>query len=129
MSDLKKASDVVARKIRESIMASFDPFDMVGFWELVDGTIKEILEDQGSQPAQIWLANDGNDVVCISMLGADDPTLLPFFVPKPNIPVRADAVEQIKECADNISCLRRFARELMEMADDAEMNMRSITGK
>jgi hypothetical protein len=117
---IRKLSSDVARRIAAAIA------DNDAIWEFLDEEVQERLRNTSHDDAQLWLSADGQHRVCMDLFGGKEPFLVPFFVPKPSMPVKATFQAQVDESRQEIAALRAFAAQLTDMADAADAQLAAI---
>jgi len=98
--------DTIRKKIIEDMLTPIIQSDE--FWERVDSIVEECIGADKQEPAQIWLgANRDLDELAICFFGSTQPITVPFYIPYPDTKFEVEN-------------LRRFAGEILKMADEAE---------
>ena len=115
------AAKIIARSVSKRIADAIAEDD--SFWRLVEEEIVAQIKASDQNEAQLWLSSDGDHKVCVNPFGCDEPTVLPFFVPAPDLPVKAERQAQVDRCRDQIAAIRGFAQDLLTMADEAQRSL------
>jgi hypothetical protein len=117
-------SGLVANRFAEVLSSALS--ENGELWGIIDNEIKEQLSATPQEDAIIWLDESGSDKVCVTIFGADEPLVCGFTIPFPDIPIRKEYHAQVEQCAIQISNLRRFAGDVLKMADEAEKAMNDV---
>ena len=123
----RKIAKAMSAKIAEAFRELFAEDE--SFWGMLDEEITQQIKASEHEDAQLWLSSDGKHTVCVSPFGADEPIVMPFFIPEPSIPVKAEFLAQVEESEREIKTLRDFAAQINQMADDAQQKLDAIMGK
>ncbi|MEI2688132.1 MAG: hypothetical protein V9G14_19255, partial [Cypionkella sp.] len=107
-----KIENVLAKSISEAIAGSEE------LWGLVDEAISEMLSSEETE-VEIWLERGHDRMAAVTVAGADDPVVVPFVVRGPFLPVDPKSADQALDAWNYVAEIRTFARELLEMADNA----------
>ena len=111
-----KIENVLAKSISEAIAGSEE------LWGLVDEAISEMLSSEETE-VEIWLERGHDRMAAVTVAGADDPVVVPFVVRGPFLPVDPKSADQALDAWNYVAEIRTFARELLEMADNATAEM------
>lgn len=115
----------VAEKIGETLREIFGRFDQE-IWQLVDAEIEEQLKATSHHPTILSPSADGAHVVAVDLYEGDYVISLACDIERPDLPCRAEYVEQVEECRQQIAGLRRLAADATRLADEAEAAMKAI---